>query len=85
MEVETTKEFLKKYGRLPEQIKKKAKKAVGFIQTNMSHPGLGAKRMGNSEVWEFRVDLHYRMRGREMEGKMVLEVVGMHDEGLGKK
>lgn len=91
MVIKATKRFLKSYGNLSEKIKAKTKKALAFLEHDPSYPSLRIKKVQAEEgLWEARVDLFYRMvftKKKEGSGEstIVLEDIGPHDKGLGKK
>lgn len=86
MEYEATENFKKRYKKLPEEVKKKVRKALRYLEGDIGGAGLRFKKMGRGGDWyELRVDRHYRISGEKVGNKLILEVVGMHDEGLGKK
>ncbi|OGM29844.1 hypothetical protein A2630_04150 [Candidatus Woesebacteria bacterium RIFCSPHIGHO2_01_FULL_44_10] len=56
-----TNRFEKLYKKLPEPIKTKLNRQLGFLAQDLRHPGLRAKKVsGAADVWEGRVDIHYR-------------------------
>lgn len=86
MKVFVTPKFKKAYDKLPQHIQKKTKKAINFIKKDISHPSLGVKRMtGTEKTWEARVDRSYRFTFEKTDEGIILETIGPHDEGLGKK
>lgn len=86
MNIFVTARFQKDYDRLPAYLKKKTKKAVGFLKENFQHPSLRAKKMkGEKNIWEARVDKSYRFTFGIGRNTYLLYRVGPHDEGLGKK
>lgn len=86
MKIFITPKFKKAYDKLPENIRKKAKKAINLIKTDISYPALRVKKMKALEnTWEARVDRSYRFTFEKVEDDLILKTVGQHDEGLGKK
>lgn len=86
MEIGKTKNFVKRYQKLPQAIQKKVDKQINLLNSDFYHPSLNTKRSGLGEDWwEFRIDYHYRMSGKKVNNSLVLHTVGPHDEGLGKK
>ena len=70
---------------LPKQVQKKVHKQFSFLLINYRHPSLRARKMGSGNIFEARIDLHYRFTFM-IEGENVFVLtIGMHDEGLGKK
>ena len=75
-----SRQFKKQYQKLPEKQKKKLNKQLTLLATYFQHPSLNAKKMsGKDDVWEARVDYHYRFTF-EIENDIVkLRSVGTHD------
>jgi hypothetical protein len=49
----------------------------------MNHPSLRTKKIkGREDIWEARIDLHYRMTFEIEAETIFLRVVGHHDEVL---
>ena len=85
MIIKFTKHAEKDYRKLPFPIQKKADKQFVFLTTDYHHPSLRARKMGSGNIFEARIDLHYRFTFM-IEGENVFVLtIGMHDEGLGKK
>ena len=86
MRLSKSKNFTKRYKRLPKSIQKKADRQILFLEKNFFYPSLKTKKMpGFKNWWEFRIDYHYRMTGKKIKDLLILHSVGPHDEGLGKK
>ena len=85
MNAVTTPKFKKAYDKLPQALKKKTKKAINFLKQDLFYPSLNTKKMRGSDLWEARVDKHYRLTFSKGEDAITLLTVGPHDEGLGKK
>lgn len=86
MKIAKTKNFIKRYKRLPKNLQKKVDKQIEFLAGEFFHPSLNTKRLvGFEDWWEFRVDFHNRMSGKKLDDLIILHTVGSHDEGLGKK
>lgn len=80
-----TPKFKKGYDKLPQTLRKKTKKAINFLKQDLFYPSLNTKKMGGSDIWEARVDKHYRLTFAKREDTITLLTIGPHDEGLGKK
>lgn len=50
----------KNYGKLALSIQKKADKQFGLLLTNYRHPSLRSRKMGKRDVFEARIDRHFR-------------------------
>lgn len=75
--------FIKEYTKLPEPIKKKVKRQLKNLATyGVVHPGLSARKMLHTqplEIWEMRVDYHFRITF-QVDGDVVyLRHVGTHE------
>jgi mRNA interferase RelE/StbE len=56
-----TKQFDKQFVKLSPRIQQKVKKQLLLLMENPQHPSLRVRKMVNIEVWECRVDYHYRI------------------------
>lgn len=82
IEVIVTREFEKRYRKLPGFIQKKAEKQEQLFRQNPFHPSLNTEKLEpkNRKVWSFRVDRHYRIFFRFLDGQTVLLLtIGPHD------
>lgn len=71
------------YSNLPDSIQKKTDKQIRLLSGNFYHPSLHTKRVrGTRDIWEARVDYHYRMTFEVREHAIYLRAVGNHDEVL---
>ena len=71
------------YQRLPSSIQRKIDKQLTRLTQDQRHPSLQVKRVrGTRDVWEARVDLHYRMTFERIGDALYLRVVGNHDDVL---
>jgi len=77
--------FKKHYHKLPIAAQKKFTKQLKFLLENYRHPSLATRKMGGSDIFEARVDLHYRFTFQIDGNEIILRTIGPHDEGLGKK
>lgn len=75
----------KKLQKLPKRIRDKARKQFKRLSDNYRHSSLQTKKMQNSNIFEARVDLHYRFTFFVERETILVVSVGMHDTGLGKK
>ena len=72
--------FTKHYEKLPSQIRKKVDRQLGYLVQDLRHPGIHAKKMsGEADLWEARVDYHYRVVFQIQDDVMILRSVGTHD------
>ena len=72
--------FIRQYNKLPAPIRKKIDRQLRHLVKDIRHPGLYAKKMaGASDIWEARVDYHYRFTFKVVKGRAILRKVGIHD------
>ena len=75
-----TERFKKAAAKLPSEIQAKAAKAFLLFKDNPRHPSLGIKRVqGMPDVWEGRVDIHYRFTFHYEGDACVFRNVGLHE------
>jgi mRNA-degrading endonuclease RelE of RelBE toxin-antitoxin system len=83
MNIKAYESFRKSFQNLPTSIRKKTEKQIHLLLKDFNHPSLHTKKIkGKSEIWEARVDLHYRMTFEVVEDTIFLRVVGNHDDVL---
>lgn len=85
MKVVFSKHAEKSYSNLPLKIQKKADKQFLLLLSNHRHPSLRTRKMGGGEVFEARIDLHYRFSFEVTQDIITLRTIGPHDVGLGKE
>ena len=63
IEVSVTKEFEKRYKKLPISIKQKAEKREKLFKENFLYPSLHTEKLNprHKQVWSFRIDKQYRI------------------------
>jgi mRNA-degrading endonuclease RelE of RelBE toxin-antitoxin system len=80
MEFFYTAKFKKQYKKLPQQIKKTAKKQLSYLLSNPEHPSLNIKKMQDPrEIWEGRISRSYRFTFQKTEDNYILRAIGTHD------
>lgn len=83
MKVHYYKGFDKSFLQLPQHIQKKTKRQVKQLSENPMHPSLRTRKIqGTPDLWEARVDIHYRMSFEMDKDTIYLRLVGNHDEVL---
>lgn len=83
MPVILLKRFLDSYDRLPLEIRKKTKKALGLLDSNPRHPSLQVHPIkGYKEIYEARVDQKYRMSFTFDGENKIMRNIDNHDECL---
>lgn len=85
MNLVITPQARKALSRLPKAIQKKTKRQFSFLLSNYRHPSLRARKMAGTQVFEARIDIHYRFTFHIEKETIYVLTVGPHDEGLGKK
>lgn len=85
MKLVFSKNAQKSYTDLPLNIQKKADKQFALLLSNHRHPSLRTRKMGGSEIFEARIDQHYRFTFEITQDIITLRTIGPHDTGLGKK
>ena len=78
-----TQSFKEDYKQLQTTIQRKADKTLRLLDVSLRHPSLQVKKIqGTKNIYEMRVDIHYRMTFT-LEGETVtLRAVGSHDKTL---
>jgi len=72
--------FKRDFRSLPSDVQKRARKAIGLLIDNPSHPSLRTKKIqGVKDIWEARVTLSYRLTYQRAGDAIVLRRVGTHD------
>jgi mRNA-degrading endonuclease RelE of RelBE toxin-antitoxin system len=80
MRLTRSRPFLREYLKLPPEIRKKVDHALVHLAHETNPPGLRTKKMTSQhDIWEARVDIHYRMTFRRERDVIVLRRVGTHD------
>jgi mRNA-degrading endonuclease RelE of RelBE toxin-antitoxin system len=75
-----TERFKKAAVKLPHEIQTKAAKAFLLFKDNPRHPSLGVKRVqGMPDVWEGRIDIHYRFTFHYEGDACVFRNIGLHE------
>lgn len=68
---------------MPQNIQLKVDRQLKMLLEDMRHPSLHTKKIkGKANIWEARVDFHYRLTFEIVEDTLFLRVVGNHDEVL---
>ena len=77
--------FKEAFKKLDGKLKKKVEKALRLFCQNPYHPSLHVKKMqGVDNIWEVRVDIHYRFTFDIVDGVYRLRNLDNHDECLKK-
>ncbi len=74
----TTRQFWKRYDRLPDHVKKLADKNFKLLKSDPKHPSLELKKIEN--MWSVRVGAHYRALGFDHAGTILWFWIGSHAE-----
>lgn len=74
-----TRPFLKGYIRLPSATRKKVDRQLFHLAQDIRHPALYAKKMaGVEDIWEARIDEHYRLTFQIQDDVIILRRAGTH-------
>lgn len=75
----------KQLSKLPQRIQKKTHRQFSYLISDYRHPSLFSRKMAGQNIFEARIDIHYRFTF-QIEGQNIYVLtIGPHDEGLGKK
>lgn len=85
IDVQLTERAEKSYSKLPFHIKKKSKRQFKMLVESPQHPSLRVKKKQGENIFEARIDYHYRFTFIVEEKTLWILSIGPHDEGLGKK
>lgn len=80
MIIRKPKRFVDSYETLPDNIKKKAKKAYELLLSNPQHPSLNLKKLkGVENIWYGRIDKNYRFTFRKEGDFLIMRSIGLHN------
>jgi len=83
LKIKAYKSFRKSYKDLPQYIQTKVDKQIEILEANYLYPSLHTKKIkGKEDIWEARVDIHYRMTFEIIDNTIYLRTVGNHDDVL---
>ncbi len=72
--------FDRDYPALPAHIRKKLDRVLVYLTQDIRHPGIKARKMVNHpDIWEARVDEHYRLTFKFDQDILILRRVGTHE------
>ncbi|MBU1209247.1 MAG: hypothetical protein KKH04_20350 [Proteobacteria bacterium] len=75
-----TKNFVRDYHRLPQEIQKAVDKQLELLLENVKHPSLNVKKMNDPrDIWEGRVTGGYRFTFQIENDIYIMRKVGTHD------
>lgn len=81
MNSETDDEFWECYYKLPEQVRRAARRAYALWAENNFHPGLHFKQIGESSIYSVRVGRRYRALGLKIASDTIVWYwIGTHAE-----
>lgn len=72
-------EFWACYYKLPEDVRRLARKTYRLWDAERFHPSLHFKKV-RGENWSVRVGIHYRAMGKFVDGSFLWEWIGPHGE-----
>jgi len=77
MKIKAYRRFKKAYSTLPANIQLKVDRQLKILLEDMRHPSLHTKKIkGETDIWEARIDFHYRLTFEIIEDTIFLRVVG---------
>ena len=83
MKIKAYKRFQRAYHSLPKGIQKKVNKQIDLLSKDINYPSLHTKKIkGAGDIWEARIDVHYRLTFEILQDTIFLRVLGNHDEVL---
>lgn len=85
MNIVITPEAKKRLLKLPLNIQNKAEKQFNFLIADYRYPSLHTRKMGGEDIFEARIDIHYRFTFQIETDNIYVLTIGPHDVGLGKK
>jgi mRNA-degrading endonuclease YafQ of YafQ-DinJ toxin-antitoxin module len=73
--------FQRDFQAIPTHIQKKFQRQLKTVITlGIRYPGLSVRKMsGQTEIWEARIDEHYRFTFQMVDEVMILRRVGTHE------
>ena len=74
----------KQISKLPQHIQKKTHRQFSFLISDYRHPSLFSRKMGGQNIFEARIDIHYRFTFQIEKEDICILTIGQHDTGLGK-
>jgi len=81
MESRTTEDFRKAFAKLPDEIRRLARKNYRLWRDNPNHPSLQFKNVHPKEpIYSVRIGFHYRTVGIREGGAMIWFWIGPHSE-----
>jgi mRNA-degrading endonuclease RelE of RelBE toxin-antitoxin system len=79
MTIRFSKPFVRQYTKLSASVRKKVDQQLRRLAENARHPSLSARKMTNQgDIWEARVDYHYRVTFQMTRDLIILRRVGTH-------
>lgn len=83
MEIRTSAHFERRYKKLPQVVKEKAKKQEKLFIANCFDPRISTHKLHGKDAgkWAYSVDYEYRIKFLFLDGDIVLYLdIGTHDE-----
>lgn len=79
MTIRVSRRFIKQRKKLPPPVEKKLKRQIKRLVENREHPSLNIKKMrARDDIYEARIDYHYRMTFQINDDVLILRQVGTH-------
>ena len=78
--ISRTRKFKRLYLSLPGEIQKKFEKQIRMLINDFHYPSLHVKKIqGHENIWEARVDIHYRFTFELVQDTLFLRAIGNHE------
>ena len=75
-----TKNFIRNYRKMPQQIQQATDKQLELLLSNPQHPSLNIKKMQDPQnIWEGRISRSYRFTFQIENDTYILRTIGTHD------
>jgi len=83
MRVVASERFKRAYRKLPEQVRESIDRKLLLLEQNPGDPSLRVRKVaGAVGIWEASITMRYRMTFEMHRDRIVLRVIGEHDEAL---
>ena len=80
MTIVFTRSFEKQYKKAPQKVQRKFQKQLQLLIQNFQHPSVQAKKLVNkNNIWEGRIDLHWRFTFQKAPNELIIRSMGSHD------
>jgi mRNA-degrading endonuclease YafQ of YafQ-DinJ toxin-antitoxin module len=77
--IQFLKPFIKDYAKLPVLQRQKVDRQLELLKKGLKHPGMNVRKMVGRDIWEARIDYHYRMTFVVKGDVLQIRRVGTHE------